>query len=111
MNEVLAVLSWLAILVGTAFFVTGAIGLTRFDDLYGRLHAVGKADSAGFGLLALGLALRADSLRAALLLLLIWALVMISSATNRHVLARYGESGHPHMGEHTVRKRSGKWTS
>jgi multicomponent Na+:H+ antiporter subunit G len=111
MNDVLVVMSWPALVLGALFFVTGAVGLTRFRDLYCRLHAVGKVDSAGYGLLTLGLALRAESWQAALLLILIWILVMISSATNRHLLARYGEGGHPHMGEHTVRERSRKWTS
>jgi multicomponent Na+:H+ antiporter subunit G len=106
MNSLLEILSWMALLSGAVFFIAGAIGLSRFPDLYSRLHAVGVADSAGFGLFTLGLVLRSESWQGSLLLILTWIVVMISSATNRHLLARYGEAGHPHMGEHVVRERS-----
>lgn len=102
MSEVLALLAWCAMGLGVLFFLSGAVGLLRFPDLYSRLHAVTKADNAGLGLLALGLALRADSWQIAGLLFVIWLLVLVSGATNCQLLARYGEQGHPHMGEHKV---------
>lgn len=111
MSDYLRLFSCVPLVAGVLLFATGAIGLLRFPDLYSRLHAVAAVDSAAYGLLTLGLALRAESWQAVLLLLATWMLVMISSATNRHLLARYGEGEHPHMGEHKVRQRSHPWTS
>ncbi|MGQ9424602.1 cation:proton antiporter [Gilvimarinus sp. F26214L] len=100
MSELLIWLSWPALIAGLFFFVSGSVGLLRFPDLFTRLHAVTKADTMGFGFVTLGLMLRADSLREVLLLLLVWLLVMASGTTNCQLLARYGESGHPHMENH-----------
>jgi multicomponent Na+:H+ antiporter subunit G len=73
---------------GTAFFFAGTIGLLRFPDVYSRLHALGKADNLGLGLLVIGLAVSADRLQDVVHLLLIWLLVLVSSATTAHLIAR-----------------------
>jgi multicomponent Na+:H+ antiporter subunit G len=73
---------------GTVFFVAGTIGLLRFPDVYSRLHALGKADNLGLGLLVIGLAIGADRLLDVVHLLLIWLLVLVSSATTSHLIAR-----------------------
>ena len=46
MSEYLHWLSWPLLLGGTFFFVAGTLGLLRFPDIYARLHAVTKADTA-----------------------------------------------------------------
>lgn len=102
MSEVLDSISWLSMVGGVTFFLTGAVGLLRFPDLFCRLHAVTKADTTGFGLITLGLLLRVESWTAGVLLVLIWLLVMASGTTNCQLLARYGRGGHPRMGEHKV---------
>lgn len=96
MSEILTLLStsafylgWAFMLAGSAFFVTAALGLLRFPDLYSRLHAVTKTDTLGLGLLVLGLALLDPSWRSVLILLLVWLLVMASGAVNCQLLARY----------------------
>ena len=81
-------LGWLSIGLGIGFFVSGTVGLLRFPDLFTRLHALTKADNLGLGLVALGLALHAGSLAAALKLILIWLLVMLASASVSHLIAR-----------------------
>ena len=73
---------------GTVFFVAGTIGLLRFPDVYSRLHALGKADNLGLGLLVIGLAISADRLLDVVHLMLIWLLVLVSSATTSHLIAR-----------------------
>jgi multicomponent Na+:H+ antiporter subunit G len=73
---------------GTVFFVAGTIGLLRFPDVYSRLHALGKADNLGLGLLVIGLAISADRLLDVVHLVLIWLLVLVSSATTSHLIAR-----------------------
>lgn len=100
MNDLLIALSWVAMVAGLSFFLSGAVGLLRFPDLFSRLHAVTKADTVGFGLLAAALMCRSGSWREALVLLLVWLLVLASGATNCQLLARYGERGHPHTQDH-----------
>jgi len=76
-------LEWLSLAllaVGAFFFLAGTVGLLRFPDVYCRLHALAKADNLGLGFILLGLAVQADSLAAALKLLLIWPLVLAASA-------------------------------
>lgn len=46
-------------LTGTFFFITATIGLLRFPDLFTRLHATGKGDTLGAGLILIGLAIHA----------------------------------------------------
>lgn len=45
------------LLLGAGLFFTfvGSIGLLRFPDFYTRLHATGKCDTLGAGLIILGL--------------------------------------------------------
>jgi multicomponent Na+:H+ antiporter subunit G len=76
------------IAAGTVFFVAGTVGLLRFPDVYARLHALGKADNLGLGLLVVGLAIGADRLLDVVHLALIWLLVLVSSATTSHLIAR-----------------------
>jgi multicomponent Na+:H+ antiporter subunit G len=81
-------LSGLLLLAGAGFYFAGTVGLLRFPDVYARLHALTKADNLGLGLLALGLAMQADSLAAALKILLIWPLVLVASAAVSFAIAR-----------------------
>lgn len=76
------------VLAGMPFFLAGTIGLLRFPDVYTRLHALGKADNVGLGLVCLGLALQAASLLAALKLILIWLLVLLAAAAGATLIAR-----------------------
>lgn len=76
------------IALGAAFFVVGTIGLLRFPDTLCRLHALTKADGLGLGLTCLGVALLADSAGEVVRILLIWALVAVSSAVSGHLTAR-----------------------
>ena len=85
------VIEWLSmslLVVGAFFFFAGTVGLLRFPDVYSRLHALAKADNLGLGCVLLGLALQADSLGAALKLLLIWPLVLAASAGVGLAIAR-----------------------
>jgi multicomponent Na+:H+ antiporter subunit G len=84
-------IEWLStalLLAGAFFFFVGTVGLLRFPDVYSRLHALAKADNLGLGCIVFGLALQADSIAAALKLLLIWPLVMAASAGIGFAIAR-----------------------
>jgi multicomponent Na+:H+ antiporter subunit G len=87
----MAMTEWLSIILlvaGAFFFFAGTVGLLRFPDVYSRLHALAKADNLGLGCVLAGLALQADSLAAALKLLLIWPLVLAASAGVGFAIAR-----------------------
>jgi multicomponent Na+:H+ antiporter subunit G len=73
--------SLLAIGAGVFFFLAGTAALLRFPDSLSRLHGLTKADNLGLGLVVLGLLPRAGSPLAALKLVVLWALVQLSSAT------------------------------
>ena len=45
----------LAAFAGIFVTLAGAIGLLRFPDFYSRLHATGKCDTLGSGLILMGL--------------------------------------------------------
>jgi multicomponent Na+:H+ antiporter subunit G len=77
-----------AIAAGGLFFLAGTVGLLRFPDSLTRLHALTKADNLGLGLVVLGLLAQAPSLLMGIKLLLIWGLVMWSSATVSQLIAR-----------------------
>lgn len=75
-------------LAGLFFFIAGSIGLLRLTDIYSRLHALTKADNVGLGLLVIGLVLFTEDLLLAIKIMLIWLLVMVSSAASAHFIAQ-----------------------
>jgi len=89
MSEVMTWLGWALVSTGLFFFLTSAVGLSRFPDFYSRLHAVTKADNSGLGFLAAGLALLSQDLHNAAILAVIWLLVMAAGTTSCQLLARY----------------------
>lgn len=88
MSAFLDIVSIVAIVVGAFFFAAGTVGLLRFPDTMTRLHALTKADNLGLGLVVLGLLPRADSVTTGLKLILVWALVLFSSAIVSQLIAR-----------------------
>lgn len=81
--------SALLLVAGTAFFIAGTVGLLRLRGVHSRLHALTKADNVGLGLVALGLALQAPDWSHALKHMLVWLLVLVSSAVASQLVARY----------------------
>ena len=80
MSLALDIFTGIAVAAGAFFFLAGSVGLLRFPDSLTRLHALTKADNLGLGLVALGLLPREGSLLAAMKLILVWVLVLLSSA-------------------------------
>jgi len=74
--------------VGVVFFFAGTLGLLRFPDLFTRLHALTKADNLGLGFIVAGLALYSGSWIETIKLIIIWLLVMMSSAVASHLIAQ-----------------------
>ena len=88
MSMLLEVFSIAAIVAGAFFYLAGTVGLLRFPDAYSRLHALTKADNLGLVLIVIGLLPQVDGVLMALKLLLVWLLVMLSSAAVAQLIAR-----------------------
>ena len=88
MTSLLDLFSIVAIAAGAFFYLAGTVGLLRFPDAYSRLHALTKADNLGLVLVVIGLLPQVDGVLMALKLLLVWLLVMLSSAAVAQLIAR-----------------------
>ena len=72
---------------GLFFFFAGTVGLIRFPDTLSRLHAITKADNLGLGLIIIGLIPHLASLLDVFRLLLVWLLIIFSSAACSYLIA------------------------
>jgi multicomponent Na+:H+ antiporter subunit G len=95
MNAVLDSLTLLALVAGAFFFFAGTVALLRFPDTLTRLHALTKADNLGLGLVVFALALQSDSVAAALKLICVWLLVLLSGACVSQLIARHARESEP----------------
>jgi multicomponent Na+:H+ antiporter subunit G len=84
---VIDVVSGVLLAAGALFVVSGGVGLLRFPDFYTRVHAAGVTDSAGVGIVLLGLLLQVDTWDTAVRLLIILLFLALTSPTSAHVLA------------------------
>lgn len=92
-DTALTVFQMACLIVGSAFFAIGTLGLFRFSDTLMRIHALTKVDNLGLGFIVLGLLPTATSLAGGLKLLLVWAVALAASATSAHLVARAVLSG------------------
>jgi multicomponent Na+:H+ antiporter subunit G len=72
---------------GLFFFFAGTVGLFRFPDTLSRLHALTTADNLGLGLIIIGLIPHLSSLLDVFRLLLMWLLIVFSSAACSFLIA------------------------
>jgi multicomponent Na+:H+ antiporter subunit G len=87
LNLVFEIFSWVAILLGSAFMVIGAIGTLRFPDFWSRVHAVSVADSAGMLLLTLGMCIQGGFTLVTVKLIIIGIFLFITGPTATHAVA------------------------
>ena len=81
--------------LGGLFFLTvGTIGLLRMPDIFTRMHATGKCDTLGAGLMLTSLIILAPSLAVVAKYLLLLGMIAVINPTTTHVIAnvayRYG---------------------
>lgn len=88
MNLLLDALSWIAILTGSFFAFTGAVGLLRLPDFFTRMHGAGVTDTLGAGLILFGLLLQSGLGIAAIKIVMIFVFMMITGPTATHALAK-----------------------
>ncbi len=84
--------SWILLLIGCVFVVTGAVGMIRMPDLYTRLHAASVTDTGGAIFISLALILQSvfvfGSAMAAIKVLLIMFFTLFTAPTASHALAK-----------------------
>ncbi|MDH5772083.1 MAG: monovalent cation/H(+) antiporter subunit G [Rhodospirillaceae bacterium] len=80
--------SWILIIAGLFFTITGTIGLVRLPDVFARMHGAGMVDTMGMALILVGLLLHAPSAIIAIKIILILAFVFFTSPTTCYALAR-----------------------
>ena len=87
---VLEILAIIIMVAGSLIMLAAAIGVLRFPDFFARLHAAGKGDTLGQGLILLGLMLPAGLSLISFKLALIILFIFIFNPTATHALARGG---------------------
>ena len=55
LNDMLQIIAWVSILLGSVLVIIGALGSLRFPDFWSRLHAASVTDSGGVILLLVGM--------------------------------------------------------
>jgi multicomponent Na+:H+ antiporter subunit G len=76
------------LIMGSFFILVAAIGIFRFDDLFGRLHATTKATSFGILLLLVGVSLFFNILPVYIKSLLIILFIYLTAPLAAHSIAK-----------------------
>lgn len=76
------------LVLGLFFVLTGVLGILRMPDFYTRLHAMGKCDTLGVGLMVAGIALQQEDAQHVFKMLLILVFVALANPTATHALGR-----------------------
>lgn len=88
MALVLDFASWIMLCAGALLAVAGGIGMLRMPDLYTRMHAASVTDTGGVILIIGGLLCQAPDFPVAVRLLLVLVLLLFTSPTATHALAK-----------------------
>jgi len=82
------ILSWILLLVGSYFFVVGAVGLVRLPDVYSRMHGASVKETLGSGLLIAGMMLQAGFGQVSGKLFILGALFFLTAPVAAHALGQ-----------------------
>lgn len=105
MSELINLLSWICLLLGSFFAVSGGIGLLRFPDFFSRLHPAGVTDTLGAGLILIGLMFQAGFNLISVKLIMILAFLLLTSPTATHALAKSALHGNQRpLTEHPIKQ-------
>jgi multicomponent Na+:H+ antiporter subunit G len=81
-------LAYLLIIIALLFMALGVIGLFRFKDFYSRILISAKIETVGFLTIMIGFAILSGLSYAALKIILITLMVMITNPLSTHAIAR-----------------------
>lgn len=81
-------LSWLCIAVGSFFVLVAGLGLLRMPDVFTRMHAGGMVDTAGAGLILVGMMLAGGFSLISAKLLIILLVILFTGPIATHALAQ-----------------------
>jgi multicomponent Na+:H+ antiporter subunit G len=84
----LDIVGGILMVAGAFFALVGGIGLIRLPDFYSRMHAAGITDTLGAGLVLVGLMLHSGLSLATVKLVMVLAVLLVTSPTAAHALAR-----------------------
>lgn len=84
----LDILSWILLVSGSFFCLTGAVGLLRFPEFFSRIHAASLTDTLGASLILIGLMLQAGWNLALPKLILILIFSLLACTTASHAMAK-----------------------
>ena len=87
MDMVLDGVSWIMLLIGSGFILTGGIGALRLPDLYTRMHAASLTDSMATILILGGLMLQSGLTLATVKIFAILVFLMLTGPTASYALA------------------------
>jgi multicomponent Na+:H+ antiporter subunit G len=76
------------IAIGIFIVISGSLGMLRFPDIFARLHAAGVTDSLGAPLVIFGVMILEGFTIVALKLFLLILLILLTSPTACHALAK-----------------------
>jgi len=88
MIAILEVLVIGLIALGLFFMIIGPLGLIRFPDFYTRIHASGKCDTLGEGLILLGFILYEGFTFEAVKLVFLVLFIYVLTPTATHAIVR-----------------------
>lgn len=92
-TDVINVVASLLLIAGAILFAIAAVGLHRFNDLYGRMHAATKPATLGLLLILAAAALRVDSVGDIGKLALIGLFQLATAPVAAHLLGRSAYRG------------------
>ena len=88
MEIILDLISWIFLLGGSFFCLTGAVGLLRFPEFFSRIHAASLTDTLGASMILIGLMFQAGWGLALPKLILILIFSLLAGTTASHAMAK-----------------------
>lgn len=85
--------SWVLILGGSFFVITGGVGLLRLPDVFTRMHAAGVTDTLGAALYLAGMMIQGGFTLVTVKLLMILVFILFTSPTATYALANAAFAG------------------
>ncbi len=82
------ILTVMLLLVGVFFMLAGTIGFVRFPDFYSRMHATGKCDTLGEGLMLVALIIYGGATFISVKILFLMAFILLANPTSTHAIAK-----------------------